>query len=310
LKLPLLLTQFLYKHKRLSLPGIGDFTLDPSAIIPDQYNKDPRAVALGIEFKSNLANKPDEELIDFIRVHTGKMRPLAMADLDSYLTLGTELLNIGKPFYLEGIGTLTKNKEGQFEFTPGEYAIVKMDDEPGQIGDKLARKKHPADESHHQYQADSQGNRSMKWLLAVAIVAGLSLVGWGGYVMYKRNAPRQNETNSFIGQIDSAAVKSDSSQGSAAGQKDSPAAKFNGSKNHLFSGDSVLYKYVILQTYDKARALKRYNQLLSYDLKINLFTKDSSFFKVYFAFPTSPKDTVHIKDSLFREYAHSITIER
>jgi hypothetical protein len=142
----------------------------------------------------------------------------------------------------------------------------------------------------------------------LAIIAGLSLAGWGGYVMYKRNAAREGERNALLNQTDSA-LRTDSSQGLASSARDSVASRLPAERTPRLAGDSVQYKYIILQTYDKARALKRYNQLLSYDLKINLYTKDSSFFKVYFTFPASPKDTVHIKDSLFREYAHKITIE-
>ncbi|HEX4850516.1 MAG TPA: hypothetical protein VFV08_06895, partial [Puia sp.] len=76
------------------------------------------------------------------------------------------------------------------------------------------------------------------------------------------------------------------------------------------SKDSVMYKFVILQTYNKLHALKRYNQLLSYDLKINMYNKDSNFFKLYFAFPAKARDTVRIKDSLERQYAHSVSIEQ
>jgi hypothetical protein len=119
-----LLTQYLYLHKKLNLPGIGSFILDPSAILPDEHNKDPHAVAVGIEFKNAVITEPDDELIEFIRVHTGKMKSLALADLDSFITLGTELVNIGKPFYLEGIGMLTKNKDGKYDFKPGEYSTL------------------------------------------------------------------------------------------------------------------------------------------------------------------------------------------
>jgi hypothetical protein len=126
--------------------------------------------------------------------------------------------------------------------------------------------------------------------------------------MYKKNAARESERNAQLIQTDSA-QRTDSSQGLISSARDSVALGLRNAKTPRLMGDSVRYKYVILQTHDKARALKRYNQLLSYDLKINLYTQDSSFFKVYFTFPASPKDTVHIKDSLYREYAHQITIE-
>jgi hypothetical protein len=75
------------------------------------------------------------------------------------------------------------------------------------------------------------------------------------------------------------------------------------------SQEPVNYKFIVLTSYNKPHALRRYNQLLSFDLKIHLYQKDSSFFKVYFQFPAFARDTTHIKDSLRREYAHEITIE-
>ena len=148
MKLPSLLTQYLYKYKKLNLPGIGTFTLDPAAIIPDDHSKNEHETALGIEFKNNPVSQADPELIEFIRVHTGKIRPLAIADLDSYLTLGNEMLNIGKPFYLEGIGTLTKGQEGRFEYTPGEYSTLRIEDPRGEAGARAGKKKAVAEEVH------------------------------------------------------------------------------------------------------------------------------------------------------------------
>ncbi|MDP9040886.1 MAG: hypothetical protein M3N30_02825, partial [Bacteroidota bacterium] len=63
-------------------------------------------------------------------------------------------------------------------------------------------------------------------------------------------------------------------------------------------------------TPNKVYALKRYNQLLGFGLKARLYQKDSAFFKVYFQFPALAKDTIHIKDSLRKEYAHSVRIEQ
>jgi hypothetical protein len=75
------------------------------------------------------------------------------------------------------------------------------------------------------------------------------------------------------------------------------------------NGQPATYKFIILSTYNKPHALRRYNQLLGFDLKIHLYEKDSTFFKVYFQFPALAKDTTHIKDSLRREYGHEIIIE-
>jgi hypothetical protein len=71
-----------------------------------------------------------------------------------------------------------------------------------------------------------------------------------------------------------------------------------------------MYKFVILRTENKFRALKRYRQLLSFDLNIKMDTKDSSFFKLYFPIAAASRDTVHIKDSLATYYGNRVTVER
>jgi hypothetical protein len=307
LKLPSLLTQFLYKYKKLSLPGIGVFVLDPSAVIPDEHNKDVHIPAHGIEFKRSSSHDVDDELIEYIKAHTGKMKSLAVADLESYLTLGTELLNIGKPFYLDGIGTLTKNKEGKFEFSPGEYSVVKTEDGDGEKQDRHHKRKPLLEETSYEHGQGTSNAR--KILVAVSIVAGVSVIAWGGYIMYRKSA--NTASNQAVTSIsaDSLAAKTDSSAKNSL-HGDSSTGQPSLSSSYTGGKDSILYKFVILRTHDKTRALKRYNQLLSYDLKVRMETLDSSFFKVYFSFPAASRDTVHVKDSLLRVYAHPVTIEK
>ncbi len=303
MKLPLLLTRFLYKNKRLALPGIGVFILDPSAVIPDEQNKDIRVAATGIEFKNTAVHEPDDALIEYIRVNTGKIRPLVMADLDSFLALGTEMLNIGKPFILEGIGMLTRTKERVLEFTPGEYAIVKEEGSDAEKAEKPVKKKTVYEEMQQEHELQPNGVR--KFVLALALIGGLGVIAWGGFMMYKKNSViNQHDINT----ASDTGIKTDTAQLIAA--KDSVAKNTTAIAPAVQLKDSNMYKFIILETANKARALKRYNQLLSYDLKINMYTKDSSFFKVYFTFPALAKDTVHIKDSLLRQYAHQVIIER
>ena len=107
------MAQYLYEQKKLELAGIGTFLLDPSARI----NTDLQHISQGISFKNGSSAQDNEGLIGYISSQTGKMKALASSDLNSYVDLAREFLNIGKPFQIEGIGTLVKNKGGDFEFT-------------------------------------------------------------------------------------------------------------------------------------------------------------------------------------------------
>ena len=306
LKLPLLLTQFLYIQKKLNLPGIGSFTLDPTAVIPDDHNKDPHELAAGIAFLHIPVHHADDALIDFIRTHTGKIRPLAIADLESYLNLGTELLNIGKPFHLEGIGTLTKGQDGKYAFQQGEYAISKLDELHAEPVERPARHMPLLEQENLDYGSSGKGSRNI--LVILTVIGALAVVGWGGYLFYKRNMVAQHKPEEIV--VPGVVTAVDSSNIKSLAPADSSKSPKQGISPPLAFSESHPYKFIILRTSNKDHALRRYRQLISYDLKVNMETKDSSYFKIFFSFPALAKDTAHIKDSLKREYAHDIFIER
>jgi hypothetical protein len=330
LKLPLLLSQFLYQTRKLDLPGIGSFSLDPSVVIPEASDRHMQTPASGITFKNVSVQTPDDALIQFIKDHTGKMKPLAAADLDFFLTTGKQLLNIGKPFYIEGIGTLIKNNEGKFDFTPGEYLTIRLEE--------LTEKKQPAtqsfEEAPREYEPSS--NNIRQGVLLFGLIAGLILIGWGGYYLYKRNTyveptveikpavaiPDSTPQNTDTGKVQSQnlATQAATAQQAAAQPSDTkpattptqpaatptqqPAANIVST-----SPDASLYKFIILETDRKGRALRRYNQLLGFQLNIKMDQKDSSYFKLYFPIIATIRDTTHIKDSLADVYAAHVTIE-
>ena len=306
MKIPLLLVQYLYQNRRMSLPGLGIFTLDKSIVLPEADDRALLSMPNAVQFQNANIPSADKDLISFICEHTGKIKPLAISDLESYLNLGTEMLNIGKPFHLEGIGTITKNKAGKFDFTPGEYTLIKEHSNSHEHG---KRKSDSRDKKQISITTPVPNRNTLKIL---AFAGALVIVGLGGWLMYKKNNPASFEKTS-----DTSAVVSEQpasiadSTGSGAAKKHSvrPRQTDSAVPASNQTPNTSIYKFVILTTTNKPHALRRYNQLLSFDLKIHLYQKDSSFFKVYFQFPALASDTVHIKDSLRREYAHEITIE-
>jgi len=270
--------------------------------------------AAGITFKNIQIVNPDDALIQFIKDHTGKMKPLAAADLDFFLTTGKQLLNIGKPFYLEGIGTLMKNSQGKLDYTPGEYSTVKLED---MAADKRKVATQSFEEAPREYEPKS--NNVRQGLLLVALIGGLILIGWGGYYLYKRNTyvePPPTENRATVVQDSTPPVQADSvkpqvsppgAASTAAKPADAPAPTVAMAPP---PAGSSLYKFVILETVKKSRALRRYNQLLGFQLNIKMDQKDSAYFKLYFPIYSRIRDTTHIKDSLEDVYAAHVTIEQ
>jgi hypothetical protein len=310
LKIPLLLVEYLYKNRKMALPGLGIFTLDQSVVLPEENDRTLLSMPNAVQFQNANIAAADKELISFIVENTGKIKPLAISDLDSYLNLGTEMLNIGKPFHLEGIGTITKNRSGKFDFTPGEYTVFK---ENTPAPDHEKKKLYPTEKKQLNTQPSIQNRNILK---VTALIAALIIVGLGGWMMYKKNnngvTGNNPDTSSVVQNKQSSA--NDSLAADSAARRDSikNATKDSGHPSTVPErrDQPLSYKFVILTTYNKPHALRRYKQLIGFDLKAHLYQKDSTFFKVYFQFPALAKDTIQIKDSLRKQYAHEVTIEQ
>jgi hypothetical protein len=286
LKFDTLLAQYLYQHKKLNLPGIGTFEADASIGVQDDGDKlrSPE----GISYKNVRVLQPDDDLIDFIKVHTGKMKPLALSDLEDYVALGKQFLNIGKPFYIEGIGTLKLTKDGKYEFTPGAYVTTKLEDPNFEKSENRTAGEYREDRLRYE---QNNGNIK-KTLLVVGILATLALVGWAGYYLYTMNTGNENAV--AIPEDNSAEVQAQDSLNAirATDSANTATAKDSSSGN---------YKFIVERT-TKARAMRRYEDLKSFGNKIQYETSDSVNYRLFYSLPATPADTTRIRDSINRWY--------
>jgi hypothetical protein len=295
LKLSSVFAQYLYQNKKLNLPGIGSFDIDPSVSVPDVAEKSSGDFGQYIHFTNKSVARPDDDFIDFIRVQTGKIRPLAESDLESYLSDGKLLLNIGKPFFLEGIGTLHKVREGNYEFVAGAPVMERLEGDKG--GEKMIKKRPAFDSGYSQIEPENNNNR--KALVGVVLAIGLAAVIWGGYSLYNRNteplmpaAIEDQQTTTPPVTADTTSLRPDSSatsidSGSITAAPASPVST-NGS-----------YRYILEIPVTKTRAVKRINQLALVSPRMMLQTNaDSTEFNIYVDLPGTAADTARIKDSL------------
>lgn len=289
MKLSSLFAKYLYQHKQLNLPGIGVFTIDPAVVIPDVTDKSFPDFVRQIQFTQKNITAPDEDFINFIRTETGKIKPLAESDLDSFLSDGKILLNIGKPFYLEGIGSIQKTRAGLYEFTPGEPLHIKLEGFNTETKEDHSAKKAVFTEDN------AQGTGARKLLIALGVIIGIALVIWGGYSLYNRN------TNGSSTATDETVVIPPSDTARKGIILDSVQKIISSAADSIqrSASSAGTYKFVIERTYTKARAVRRFNQIKDNltDIKMES-SPDSTLFKLYFILPATPADTTRIKDSL------------
>lgn len=300
MKVDNLLALYLYQHKNLSLPGIGSFTMDENAVLPDE-NAKVKPVIEGIHFSSKTEPVYADALIDFIKAKTGKMKALAIADLDSYTLLAQQFLNIGKPFLIEGIGTLLKTQEGSFEFSAGSPVNVRLE-EPLNIKQGESKKKSVFAEERTER---SNGVAGRKGMLVLGIVLTLALVGWGAYYLYNKNAGNEpaanlaadagttlNTTADTLNTIpdttQTIAVKTDTVT------TNTPITVTTATTTAL-PASSGSYKVVLWTSRNKALLQTQVDKTSG---KVKLGQKDSTRYFLYIPFNGAATDTTRVRDSV------------
>jgi hypothetical protein len=288
-KIEQVLVHYLLKNKQLTLKSIGTFHLDAS--IPDSADAEKPIVipenAITFTYDSRAAE--DEGLVDFIVEHTKKIKPLAASDLDSFLSLGREFLNIGKPFNLPNIGTLEKLNSGVLAFVPGQLIAQRM--EPNRIRNEEEAQEHE-ESLFNDYQKERKANNGGKIVLMLLVLVILGFAVWAvwRYAFSRKEVAENITSTEGIAPIKDSADKADSA--TTAEAKTTPPAS-----------DTVSFNVVVSEYRTKNAAEFRLKELKSYHRNVILYTDDSAIFKIAEPFNLPLTDTTRILDSLRLYYA-------
>jgi hypothetical protein len=300
MKIEQLLVQHLYNSKELSLQGIGTFLLSDNVVLPADNEKDFVVPADGITFTYDSKAKEDEALIDFIVQQTRKMKALATADLDSFLILNKQFLNIGKPFRIEGIGTLQKNQGGQFDFTPGQYISPRM--EPAV---KPLKEKFEEDISFKTAAATPESSNAKKMIMVLAGVLLLGAAAFGAWWFFFK---KDNSTVNIEPVVKADTGKIVSNKPDSI-KPDSLKTITPAPVTQVPEGNGI-FKVVFMVTTDKNKAIAKKSTLEARGHKVIMYTADSVTYKLAEPFSLPLSDTVRVKDSLGKwYYGKSVFIE-
>lgn len=305
MKIDQVLVHYLLRTKHLALQGIGTFDLE--AAFTDNSDPDKPIIipADGIRFHYDPKVTEDDELVNFIVLHTKKIKPLASSDLDSFLSLGRQFLNIGKPFNLPGMGTLEKLNSGVLEFTGGQLIAPKMEPQKVKIEDAGAE---DHDENmFNDYQQEHKGGTGKKALLIILTLLILGGIAWAvWHFMFNKNNNPENiatTTDNVVPIVDSS-LKKDSVAIYAPLVDSSKISKNINKKN---TTDSFTFKVVVNEFPNKQAALKRFANLKEWGRKVILYTNDSVTYKIAEPFMRPLSDTTKVLDSLNDYYSKAKT---
>lgn len=314
LKIARLLNSYLSEHKELTLPGIGHFTETPSA---QPLPEDPKRICPDIHFRPDPAAALVPGLIEHISKASGKMRPLAESDLASFLEIGLQLLNISKPFVIEGIGSLVMDANRQISFVQGE-AVIHGED-------TLPKRKTAQDKADTEIHFDDNylrpARRSTPAAQRIAIVAlvflGLALIGWvaryfgnqqdnGALSQDLSNTELNTQTppeggQNPVGELQTVAqVLPDTLSIS---QPEVPPTVTPSPETNAAGFD------IVLEVSKRNRAMKRYADLREWGHKVRMRTTDSITFKLSIPIEAPLTDSIRHRDSLSRFFGRRVWIE-
>lgn len=288
MKIEQVLVHYLLKTKQLTLQGIGTFHLDAS--VPDSADTEKPIVIPenAITFAYDPRVTEDEGLVDFIVEHTRKIKPLAASDLDSFLSLGRQFLNIGKPLNLPHIGTLEKLNSGVLAFIPGQLIAPRM--EPNRVKHEGEDQQEPAEENlFNDYQRERKSNNGGKMVLMLLVFVILAFAVWAvwHYAFTKKDEPENLTSTEGIVPVKDSSFKADSTTNANA----QPAS------------DTVSFNVVVGEYHSQSAAEYRLAKLKSNHRNAILYTDDSTIYKIAEPFNLPLADTTTILDSLRRYYA-------
>lgn len=296
MKIEQAIVQYLFTAKKLTLEGIGTFLLYNTAPDSSDPEKSAALPEKSIIFQYDPRAKEDPDLVDFIVEHTNKIKPLASSDLESFLSLGRQFLNIGKPFMLQNIGTIDKLNSGELVFKQGHITPQKL--EPQKVKIEEPEDEEKEENFFNDYQKERKNNSAPKVILAFLVIAALVVLAWAvwHYGFSKKNDTETlKSTEPIVPITDSSQLKKDSVI-LANAEPDSN----NIQKNQPV--DSTTFNIVVRRYRSKNAAIKRLEELKSYHRNVIMYTDDSVIYKIAEPYTLPLSDTTRIINSLKRYY--------
>lgn len=290
-----LIVQYLYSNKKVTLQDIGVFNITSEINIPEDSDKDIVLPADTIQFVYDPKAPVDDGLVAFIMECTRKIKPLAYSDLESFIILNKQFLNIGKPLVLEGLGTLQKTQAGAYAFTQATSSHVTTEEMPKLITEKIKEK---VSFATPQKEKNTGNNKAVVWGL-VALVIGIIAVT--AFILLNNN-----NSSSAAAVAENAVVDTLPASNIDTVVNPTPVTKPLAT---VPVTDSNTFYIVIKEFTNFSLADKSFKKLTSYGNNVVLTTKDSVTYKVRMPFMKPITDTLRVKDSLAKFFQANTYVE-
>lgn len=292
-----LIRDYLYENKQISFEKIGTITLDDK-----NASVEHPPLPGSIHFQFNKRAETSPELAAYIAAKTGKNKVLITSDLESFVELTRQFMNIGKPYEMDGVGIFKIGRTGEYEFAAFDQTNKKEESKSSQRQKQRERERNDSPLS-----PKKNSNKNVLMLFALIIVLGvLGVIGWGTYKLFVENkSAAAVNTDTLLQSTVPAPTLTDT----ASTTIDTTAKK---DSTILITGDSAQYKFIHETTSSASRAYERMKTLQSWGHPsgIDSIKRDSVIlYTLYFKYKISNADTAIMRDSLQKLLNRTIKIK-
>ena len=287
MKIDQLIVQYLYQNKQVALQGIGIIKINSAVVLP--VEADYILPANAFLFEYNLKTTEDIGLVDYIVQETKKIRPLASSDLDSYALLAKQFLNLGKPLYIDGVGTIQKNQLGNYEFIAGQFITPKISDIP-----KQEREKRDESVSFETEKAPNNRERNLMIVLTAVGVLLVVLVLYYFVVVENTSAPVLPKQVATLNSL----VKKDTIKKIITPTDTFVKKIADSSLTVVNAADPNSFSIVLKEYATESAAQKALTRLSNYGHHLQISKNTFGKYELAMPFKMPLADTLRIKDSL------------
>jgi hypothetical protein len=291
-----LIRDFLSEHNTISFEKVGTLTVGNTPITAEQ----PLSPGT-ISFRYDKRAITSPELCEFIAAKTGKSKILIGSDLESYIEMMRQFINIGNPYEIDGLGILKLGKTGEYEFSPFDLSNKK---------EETRSSKKQKDRNESPLAPGKTSNRNALILFALIIILGiLGVIGWGSYKLFIENKNKTAKTNADT----TVAPLQTAIPDTTTKINNDSLAKQDSAANQILKVDSFDYRFIHEITRSADRAYPRVTALKQYgypSMIDSVKTDTATYYTLYFKYKLSSADTAMMRDSVQKLLNRKIRIKQ
>lgn len=278
---------FLLSNGSVSLEGMGVLQ------VVNAKNTAENAPAPGlpaVEFFQNKHATTTPGLIDYTAEKENRNKGLIQSDIQSFLIETRQMINIGKPFVIDGIGMIYLAKNWQFEFTQKPSSDTWEED--------FTRIRNLEETAFPLTPAKTTSSNKIGFLVILITLVILGGIGYSIFYYFYDAESRHPIQNTAV---------PDSTQ------LPEPAVPNNSSILVQPKNDSVNYRFILESNPGRSVIHKEYSQLKSRNASVqmdSIMNGSSMVYRIALLKRAIPADTAFIKDSLEIYLGKTVKVEQ